>query len=122
MSPAAAHALLHMLGLDADHRKPWRNHFVTGPDEGDDIRELVTLGYVVDVRRPGFLDARDRVFVATDAGKAAASEENQRANPPPKTNRRRYLHWLRISDADPDLTFGEYLRRRLYNDPAWGSP
>lgn len=111
-----------MLGLDADHRKPWRNHFVTGPDEGDDIRELVTLGYVVDVRRPGFLDARDRVFVATDAGKAAASEENQRANPPPTTNRRRYLHWLRISDADPDLTFGEYLRRRLYNDPAWWSP
>ena len=39
--------------------------------------------------------------------------------PPPATRRRvraidRYDDWLRLREVDQDLTFGEYLRRKLY--------
>ena len=114
--------LLHMLGLDADHREPWRNHFVGGDDHHDEpaIAELIALGLVERVARPGFLPDGDRVYRATDAGKAAAVAENWRRYPRPSRAKARYLHWLRLSGVCADLTFGAYLRRRLYADPAWG--
>lgn len=115
-------ALLHMLGLDADHRAPWRNHYVTGPDDEPELVDLVARGLVKEVRSPGFLADGDRTFLATEAGRVAAIAENIRANPPPSARQRRYLHWLRLSDVCPDLTFGDYLKQRMYADPAWGCP
>lgn len=115
-------ALLHMLGLDADHRVPWRNHYVTGPNDEPELVELVKRGLVEEVPSPGFLPDADRTFRATEAGRVAALAENRRANPPPGPYRRRYLHWLRLSDVIPDLSFGAYLRRKLYNDPDYGAP
>lgn len=106
--------LLHMLGLDADHRLPWRNYYVTGADPDPEIDALVTAGLVEPTRRRSFLDVSDRVYRATEAGEIAAMAENRRRNPPLSPARRRYLHWLRLSDVCPDLTFGEYLRRRMY--------
>lgn len=115
-------ALLHMLGLDADHREPWRNHYVTGPEDEPELVDLVARGLVEEVDSPGFLARGDRTFRATEAGRALALAENARRNPPPRTSKRRYLHWLRLSDVLPDLSFGEYLRRKLYNDPTYGAP
>jgi len=107
-------ALLHMLGLDADHREPWRNHYVTGGD-APEIDALVAAGLVEPVAAPRFLDATDRVYRATAEGERQARIENRRRNPPPSPAKRRYLAWLRLSDAWPDLTFADFLRRRLYD-------
>lgn len=111
---ASMDALLHVLGLDADHRVPWRNYYVTSADDPD-IDALVSAGLAEPTRCPGFLDVSDRVYRATLDGERQALVENRRRNPPPSPARRRYLAWLRLSDAWPDLTFGEYLRRRLYD-------
>ncbi len=111
---ASMGALLHMLGLDADHRVPWRNYYVTSADDPE-IDALVSAGLAEPTRRPGFLDVSDRVYRATEAGKIAAMTENRRRNPPPSPAKRRYLAWLRLADAWPDLTFADFLRRRLYD-------
>lgn len=103
--------LLHALGLDADHRRPWRNHYVTGDDDPK-IGALVAAGLMVPARSPGFLPPGDRVFVATDAGQVAAIAEIGRIHPPPSPSRARYLAWLRTDGCCG--TFGEYLRGRLY--------
>lgn len=105
-------ALLHALGLDERHAVPWRNYYVP---RGDDpvIMPLVAAGLMAEVRAPAFLSKGARVFVATDAGKRAALVEHRRRYPPPSKYRARYLHWLDISDCC-DVTFGEYLRRRMY--------
>lgn len=98
--------LLHMLGLDADRRTPWRNHYVTGADPGPELQQLIEQGLVERMRRPGFLPADDRVFRATDAGIAAALAENARRHPKLTRSQARYRAWLR---ADPDMSFGAWL-------------
>lgn len=103
--------LTHALGLDADHPRPWRNHYVTGEDDPE-IGPLVAAGLMAPARSPGFLAPGDRVFVATDAGRVAAIAENRRRNPPPSRSRARYLAWLRTDGCCG--TFGEYLRGRRY--------
>ena len=108
-------ALLHMLGLDANHRDSWRNHYVTGNDD-EAVARLVVDGLAEPAPTPGFCARGDRVFRATERGRSVAIAENNRRNPPPKPARGRYLAWLRISDVCPDLTFGDYLRRRMYDD------
>jgi len=110
--------LLHMLGLDREHRAPWRNCFVGGPGHHDnaDLERLVGAGLIVVTRRPGFLDPSDVVYRATDAGVRAAVEHNQRVNPPPRRSEARYLFYLRVADAYADLSFGQFLKRRLYDD------
>lgn len=99
---------------------------LTPPDGGYaqsvDIVFAVDRGLVEEGRSPGFLAAGDRTFRATEAGRAVALAENARQNPPARPSKRRYLHWLRLSDVLPDLSFGEYLRRKLYNDPYYGAP
>ena len=103
--------LLHALGLDADHPRPWRNHYVTG-DNDPEIAPLVALGLMASARAPGFLPAEDRVFVATETGRIEALAENRRRNPPPSRGEGRYLAWLRTDGCCG--TFGEYLRGRMY--------
>jgi hypothetical protein len=118
-------ALLHMLGLDADRRTPWRNHYVTGADPGPELQQLIEQGLVERMRRPGFLPEDDRVFRATDAGIAAALAENARRHPPLTRSqaraKARYRAWL---DADLDMSFGDWLKAGGYRwrEPdSWGS-
>lgn len=112
--------LIHMLGLNAEHRECWRNHYVAGSGPEPELDALVADGLVVLARSPSFLVDGDRVFIATERGKNVARAENNRRNPPPNRGRARYLAWLRLSDVWDDLTFGAYLRRKLYNDPVYG--
>lgn len=107
--------LLHTLGLDANHREPWRNHYVTGGTDAD-VDTLVAEGLMEPTRRPGFLHVDDRVYRATDRGVTVACAENRRRNPPPSRAKGRYLAWLRIADVCPDLTFGAFLKRRMYDE------
>ena len=108
-------ALLHMLGLDAKRREPWRNHYVCGPSVDAELVSLLAAGLVEEVGSPGFLAAGDRTFRATDAGRRQAIAENARRNPPPSPSKARYLAWLSVHDGPaPDLTFGEFLRQRRY--------
>ena len=116
MTPSATKALLHMLGLDARHRDCWRNHYTTDMNGCPEMAELEAAGLVVERRAWG-----GRCWNATERGKSVGMAENRRINPDPPMSKRRYLHWLRISDVS-DITFGEYLRRRLYDDPTWGRP
>lgn len=110
--------LLHTLGLDADHRTPWRDHYVTGGEDAQ-IAALVEAGLMEAARRPGFLPAEDRVFRATTEGRRAAIAENNRRHPPPGRAKARYLAWLRADGVFG--TFGEYLRRRGYDQRGAGS-
>ena len=110
--------LLHALGLDADHPRPWRNHYVTGA--GDlEIAPLVAAELMAPARAPGFLPPEDRVFVATDAGRVAAIAENRRLHPPLSRSQSRYLAWLRTDGCCGN--FGEYLRKRLYERAGVGT-
>jgi hypothetical protein len=113
LSTGAVDALLHMLGLGEKHHTPWRNHYVTSGADSD-IDELVAAGLAEEVRRPGFLARDARVFAATEKGRDVARVERARRYPRPTRNRARYLHWLDCADANSDLTFGDYLRQRLY--------
>lgn len=114
--PADLDLLLHACGLDEHHRDSNRKHYVTSA-AGDDIpalRRLEADGLMVQTRSPGFLADGDVVFMATDRGGNVARAENNKRNPPPSKFKARYLHFLDVSDAW-DISFGEYLKRRLYN-------
>jgi len=113
--------VLHALGLNEHHdrkKSPTRNHYVTGPTD-DAMDRLVAAGLMEQTRTPGFLADGDRNFRATDKGRAAAIEEWKRRYPPPSKRvaraKGRYDDWLRCSDCW-DITFGEYLRRKLYKE------
>lgn len=108
-------ALLHMLGLDAKHIEPWRNHYVGMGTEAE-LQPLLADGLIEEVPRPGFCPEGDRVFRATPAGIRAAAAERARRYPPPSRAKARYDGWLTIADCFPDLRFGDYLRRRMYDE------
>lgn len=103
--------LLHALGLDANHASPWRNFYIT--DEPAEVAVLVANDLMEETRAPSFIPAGSLMFMATPAGKIAAMKERERRYPPPSKYRARYLHYLDIADCC-DVTFGEYLRRRMY--------
>lgn len=113
----AMDALLHALGYQ-EPTSERRNRYVT--DQADPAAlELVAAGLFRPGREMGILHADDRCFLATEAGKtAAAAEWKRRQDAKPKIAARtrraksRYRTWLRVADACPDLTFGDYLRRR----------
>ena len=109
--------LLHALGLDKLHPEPWRNHFVAGEGHHDlpAIERLVAEGLMERARTPGFLAPGDMVFRATARGENVARVENRRLHPPPSRSERRYDAWLR---ADIGVTFGEWLRGRMYEREA----
>ena len=122
MTDPQADILLHTLGLSRKDRDGYRNHYVAGDGHHamDAISALVADGLMVEARRPDFLPDGDRVFMATERGIAIARVTNRRINPDPPRSKSRYLRWLTLSDVCPDLTFGEYLRRRMYADPMYG--
>lgn len=110
-----AEVLMHALGLDERHRKPWRNHYVVGDHRADDVDRLVALGLMAQTRTPGFLADGDRNFCVTEQGKRVAVEANCRINPPPKLTRsaRRYRAWHESGASDCGITFGDYLKHKL---------
>lgn len=112
-SAAAKAALLHMLGLDADHVVPWRNHYVSAPDDPV-MAELVALGLASRTTRPAFVPTSDAVWRATAAGEAVAAQWRPRRT----RSQERYHHFLGVRDAYGDLTFAAYLRGRLYRRDA----
>lgn len=115
LTPEQQHILLHTLGLDWK-REPYRNYFVACPGHDDlpHLEALVAAGLMEQRRRPGFLPEDDAVFSTTDAGRELALS----LLPKVPRDRSRYLRWLNMRDVDADLTFGEFLRRRMYEDGA----
>lgn len=108
-----AEVLLHALGLDERRREPWRNHYVT--DAADPrVVDLVALGFMAQTRTPGFLAEGDRNFIVTEAGKIEALAANDRLNPPPKRAAARYRAWHDSGAADAGITFGDFLKHKLY--------
>jgi hypothetical protein len=107
--------LLHALGLDADRRTPWRNHFVAGLNHAD---------------RPALLEAERRGWAERPAGvrsSAPPTSEVWRATPagtararavltarhPPRKRTRSQARYARYREFFADfMTFGEFLRGR----------
>lgn len=117
MTPAAAHTLLHALGLDARHTDAWRNCYVGDADPEPEVAELVELGLFVEVDPPGYLPAGSRAYRATDRGRSVALAERARRHPPLSRSKARYERWLDVADCW-DITFGDFLRRGLYKEGA----
>lgn len=111
------HVLQHALGRDEfGQRKKhltedYRNHYVTG-EGGKSIlvcRQAVVDGLMVEHKATD-ISGSDPWFHVTDAGVKYVDEHSPK--PPKKTRgQRRYERFLEISDIDPDLTFGEFLKR-----------
>ena len=110
-----AEVLMHALGLDERRRAPWRNYYVIGAHRADRVAQLVALGFMEPTRRPGFLHADDRTFRVTTAGQVEALAANERLNPPPKRSAARYRAWLDSGAADCGITFGDFLKHKLYH-------
>lgn len=66
--------LRHTLGLDQS-ATPYRNRFVAGDGHSDMplIRDLVDWGYMAERKLPNWCSEGDRLFMATEAGKQAAT-------------------------------------------------
>lgn len=103
--------LHHMLGLSADNQSPSRNHFVAGAgsEDGAELSAMLDAGLVKRCA-PSEISGGDPWYQATHEGIAAAMAAlpAKRALSPAK---RRYKAFLR---SDTGLTFGEFLRRRMY--------
>lgn len=99
--------LQHTLGVRAEQRTPYRNHFVAGAGHHDmpDLEVLESLGLMGRGRTPGFCNASSIVFCTTDAGSALALEM---LPAPPKLTR--YREYLACDSAE---SFGEYLVKNL---------
>lgn len=95
--------LHHTLGVNAQRREPWRNHYVAsaGHHAQHDIAALVAAGMMAEGHRPAFLAQGDLVYFVTDAGREAAIDQLPL---PPK--RSRYDEFL---DADYGHSFAEWL-------------
>lgn len=118
--PDDAGVLLHALGLDERRHEPWRNHYVAGPGHHAQaaIERLVAAGLMREVRSPGFLPAGDQTYIVTDEGKTVAAVERRRLYPPRKRSAERYHQWLEWGSDAFGVTFGEFLKRRLYRLPS----
>ena len=95
--------LHHTLGVNAQRREPWRNHYVAGAGHyaQRDIAALVAADMMAEGHRPAFLDPADHVYFVTDAGREAALDLLPL---PPK--RTRYDEYL---DSEVCESFAEWL-------------
>lgn len=109
MTPTEFDILIHALGLDEEHFDSRRNQYVTDACDPA-ILALVEAGMMFKPRQPSFLAEGEANFMVTEHGIAVAMVENRRRNPPPTRSQKRYLRWLGISDVEPDLRFGDFLR------------
>jgi hypothetical protein len=107
VTPYQAELLQHTLGLSAQRRESYRNHFVAGNGHSD-MRHLEALeraGLMERRKSPRFLDDGDIVFAATESGHAAAIA----ALPEPEVRKvGRYEDYLDADGCAGD-SFGEFL-------------
>ncbi len=106
------HILQHALGRDKhgknpDGRPDYRNHFCAGEGSADFTlcREAVTLSLMRE-HPPREISGGDHIFVVTDAGKAYIAEHG----PPEPARTRGQERYHQFLQADPGLSFGEWLR------------
>jgi len=99
--------LMHTIGLQHRDSTPYRNHYVTGPDNSE-CMALVELGLMEVGRRPLFLDEGQWVFRVTEEGRGVAMGAHKRKFPPLSRGAKRYRRWL-CGCADV-TTFGEWLK------------
>lgn len=101
------HMLRHMLGINtpADRMpKPYRNYAACNP--GDErMLDLEKVGAVERCR--SVLWSEYEYWQCTENGKAAAIASHRTIRYP--RSKRRYIKFLRVSDAWPGLTFREFL-------------
>lgn len=107
LTGAQIHVLHHALGIDAEQRKPYRRHFMTGEGTTDYpvCMSLVELGLMVR-RESGLLAKGDYYFIVTEEGERKGVEL---LPPAPKLTRsqKRYRRFL---DADMGISFREFLQ------------
>ena len=116
MNPEQLQILQHSLGVDQyGHGQQYRNHFCAGGADEAICRELVAMGYMRRHPTMGWLPCFD--YSVTEEGKAAMRKESPK---PPKltAGQKRYREWLRVSDVFPDMTFGDWLKRKRTEDAA----
>jgi len=114
------HVLQRALGRDGYGQRPrgraddYRNHYVAGEGHHswDALREAVANGLMRE-HQPREVSGGDPIFTVTDAGKVYIAEHSPK---PPKISRSkaRYLAYLSSAAADCDVSFGDWLKSKLY--------
>ncbi len=110
LTPAHEHILLHALGVSRREgftKEPFRNWYGPGGVDVIRCRELAEAGLMREGRR-GTSEVCGPTYHVTEAGIAEAKLIASPVKLAP--GRRRYLLWLRVGDAFPDLSFGEWLK------------
>ncbi len=105
-APEQLRILRHMLGINTPRDrdpKPYRDYYCANPGDPD-LHELQRLGLVALYRSDSY-----EWFTTTDAGKAVAMASHKAIRYPKA--KRRYIAWLSVQDAFPDLSFLDYLTR-----------
>lgn len=98
--------LLHSLGLVAPYYgEPYRSYFCTYGNDAK-LLALVEAGWMTGPHRRSILPEGEAYFYVTDIGRAVALPHRPRQT----RAQARYSKWLEISDVQPDLTFGDFLR------------
>jgi hypothetical protein len=102
--------LQHCLGVDEYGRTPkgftpyTRNYFCAGEGDESDCRELVALGYMVQLGTTEYMPYFN--CSVTDAGKKAMHRESPN---PPKLSRSQ-MRYRRFCDADSGMSFRDWIR------------
>gem|GEM_PF-1643107 len=115
--------LQHTIGFDeyGESRDPsrpegFRNHFVAseGHHDWQYIQQMLKLGLMKE-RPATAISGGSPWFFVTEAGRQYVKTHSAKR---PKLTRgqERYQRFLHLSDVMPDLTFHEFVRRRLYLD------
>lgn len=100
--------LRHMLGINKRERcKPYRDHYCA--NEGDPhLVAMASVGLVRLARRPS-PGLPYETYVTTPLGRKLAIESQRTMLLSPA--KQRYVDFLNARDADPDLTFRDFLKR-----------
>jgi len=110
MTTEALHILQHSLGVDQyGLGTQYRNHFCTGErcKDWNLCNELVQAGFMED-RGVHSLSGEDHVFVVTESGKRAMTE-NSPTQPKLTRSQKNYIEFL---DFDGGISFHEWLLMR----------
>lgn len=103
--------LLHSLGISQpEQREPYRNFFCTYV--GDPLMNLMIHKRLM---APSTVinDGKDQYFTVTEYGLKVAKLHQPK---PPSRDKKRYLDFLSFSDVHYDVTFKEYLKKKLYTE------
>lgn len=100
--------LHHALGISAEQRKPYRNHYVTGDgcSNMQQIQRLCAAGLMVKAICPGFLSNSDQLFLVTEEGR----NEAMRTLPNQPTLTRSQKRYRRYLQYGSDESFIDWMR------------